>query len=78
MGVRKTIEDKGAELLYLPPYSPHLNPIEMAFAKLKSPLRAMTLRTMDELRSALGPISNAFSQAECPNYFQHAGYRQSA
>ncbi len=77
-GVRTAIENKGAELLYLPPYSPDLNPIEMAFAKLKSLLRAKTLRTMDELWNALGPISDAFSQAECSNYFRHAGYRQSA
>ena len=77
-GVRRAIEEKGAELLYLPPYSPDLNPIEMAFAKLKSLLRAKALRTMDELWKALGPISNAFSQTECSNYFRHAGYRQSA
>ena len=77
-GVRNAIEEAGAELLYLPPYSPDLNPIEMAFAKLKSLLRARALRTMDELWTALGPISNAFSQAECSNYFGHAGYRQSA
>ncbi len=77
-GVRTAIENKGAELLYLPPDSPDLNPIEMAFAKLKSLLRAKTLRTMDELWNALGPISDAFSQAECSNYFRHAGYRQSA
>ena len=77
-GVRTAIEETGAELLYLPPYSPDLNPIEMAFAKLKSLLRAKALRTMDELWNALGPISNAFSPTECSNYFRHAGYRQSA
>jgi transposase len=48
-GVRAAIETAGAKLLYLPPYSPDLNPIEMAFAKLKSLLRAKALRTMDEL-----------------------------
>ena len=77
-GVREAIEGKGAEPLCLPPYSPDLNPIEMAFAKLKSLLRAKALRTMDELWNALGPLSNAFSQTECQNYLRHAGYSQSA
>jgi transposase len=77
-GVRRAIEAAGAQLLYLPPYSPDLNPIEMAFSKLKSLLRARALRTMDELWQALGPLSNAFSDNECANYFRHAGYFQSA
>ena len=77
-GVRAAIEAAGAALLYLPAYSPDLNPIEMAFAKLKSLLRAKALRTMDELWSALGPISDTFSQTECRNYLRHAGYFQSA
>jgi len=76
-GVRRAIEAAGAQLLYLPPYSPDLNPIEMAFSKLKSLLRARALRTMDELWQALGPLSNAFSDTECANYFRHAGYFQS-
>jgi len=77
-GVRLAIEAAGANLLYLPPYSPDMNPIEMAFSKLKSLLRAKALRTMDELWKALGPISEAFSPAECLNFFRHAGYLQSA
>ena len=77
-GVRTAIEAAGAKLLFLPPYSPDLNPIEMAFAKLKSQLRAKTLRTMEELWQALGPLSCAFSATECANYFRHAGYFQSA
>ena len=77
-GVRAAIEAAGAALLYLPAYSPDLNPVEMAFAKLKSLLRAKALRTMDELWSALGPISDTFSQTECRNYLRHAGYLQSA
>ncbi len=77
-GVRTAIEAAGANLLYLPAYSPDLNPIEMAFAKLKSLLRAKALRTMDELWTALGPISDTFSQNECRNYLRHAGYFQSA
>lgn len=77
-GVRAAIEAAGATLLFLPPYSPDLNPIEMAFAKLKSHLRTMALRAMDELWQALGPMSNAFNKTECANYFRHAGYFQSA
>lgn len=76
-GVRAAIEAAGAKLLYLPPYSPDLNPIEMAFAKLKSLLRARALRTMDELWKALGPLSDTFGQPECANYLRHAGYFQS-
>jgi transposase len=76
--VRSAIEAAGANLLYLPPYSPDLNPIEMAFSKLKSLLRAKALRTMDELWKALGPLSDTFSQSECVNYLRHAGYFQSA
>jgi transposase len=78
VGVRAAIEAAGAKLLYLPPYSPDLNPIEMAFSKLKALLRAKALRKMDELWTALGPLSNTFSQTECENYFRHAGYFQSA
>jgi len=77
-GVRLAIEAAGANLLYLPPYSPDMNPIEMAFSKLKSLLRAKALRTMDELWKAFGPISEAFSPSEFLNYFRHAGYVQSA
>jgi len=77
-GVRSAIEAAGAHLLYLPPYSPDLNPIEMAFSKLKSLLRAKALRTMDELWNALGPLSHTFSPSECANYLRHAGYFQSA
>ncbi len=77
-GARAAIEAAGANLLYLPPYSPDVNPIEMAFSKLKSLLRAKALRTMDELWKALGPLSDTFSQSECVNYLRHAGYFQSA
>ncbi len=78
VGVRKAIADTGAELLHLPPCIPDLNPIERAFAKLKPLLRARAQRSMDGPWSALGPFSNAFSQAECLNYFHYSGYRQSA
>ena len=58
----------------LPPYSPDLNPIEMAFAKLKAHLRAMAMRTIDELWNAIGQICDLFTPQECANYFKAAGY----
>ena len=73
-GVRKAIEDAGARLLYLPSYSPDLNPIELAFAKLKALLRAKALRTVAALWNALGDIVACFSPAECANFLRHAGY----
>ena len=77
-GVREAIEAAGASLRYLPPYSPDLNPIEQAFAKLKSLLRARALRTIDALWNALGDIVNCFTPAECANFLLHAGYVRSA
>ena len=73
-GVRKAIEAAGARLLYLPPYSPDLNPIEQAFAKLKALLRAKALRTVATLWNALGDIVPCFSPNECANFLRHAGY----
>jgi transposase len=73
-GVRDAIEARGARLLYLPPYSPDLNPIEQAFAKLKALLRTAATRTVDALWRAIGHALDAFSPAECANYFAHAGY----
>ena len=70
----KTIRSKGAWLLFLPPYSPDLNPIEMAFAKLKAHLRAAAARTIDDLWKAIGSICALFSPEECSNYFEAAGY----
>ncbi|ESY74866.1 transposase ISSpo6 [Mesorhizobium sp. LNHC252B00] len=68
------IRARGAWLLFLPPYSPDLNPIEMAFAKLKAHLRAKAIRTIDALWQAIGDICNLFSPTECRNYFAAAGY----
>lgn len=76
-GVRAAIEAVGATLLYLPPYSPDLNPIEMVFAKLKSQLRAAAIRTVDALWNALGTIALALTPTECANYIRHCGYFQS-
>jgi len=73
-GVRELIEAAGATLLYLPPYSPDLNPIEMAFAKLKALLRKAAERTIDRLWDKIGEILGTFSAEECANYFDHAGY----
>ena len=70
----KAIRDKGAWVLFLPPYSPDLNPIEMAFAKLKAHLRAKAVRTIDELWRAIGQICDLFQPDECANYFKAAGY----
>jgi transposase len=73
-GVREAIEGAGARLLYLPPYSPDLNPIEQVFAKLKAMLRTKALRTVDALWKALGDLVPCFSPAECANFLRHAGY----
>jgi transposase len=73
-GVREAIEARGAELLYLPPYSPDLNPIELAFAKLKALLRTAASRTVEALWQAIGQALDAFTPAECARYLAHAGY----
>jgi transposase len=72
--IRAAIEAAGANLLYLPPYSPNFNPIENAFAKLKALLRKAAERTVDGLWNAIGRISQIFSPVECANYFSAAGY----
>ena len=73
-GVRETIEATGASLLYLPPYSPDLNPIEMMFAKLKALLRKAAERTVDGLWRRIGKTLDQFSANECQNYLKKAGY----
>ena len=65
---------RGAQLLFLPPYSPDLNPIEKLFSKLKALLRAAAERTVDALWDRVGEILNLISPAECQNYIRHAGY----
>ena len=72
--VREMIERAGASLLYLPPYSPDFNPIENAFAKLKALLRKAGERTLEGLWTAIGRLLDAFTPAECANYFRAAGY----
>lgn len=68
------LKERGAWFLFLPPYSPDLNPIEMAFAKLKAHLRRIGARTIDELWKAVGGICNLYSDEECWNYLKAAGY----
>lgn len=72
--IRIVIEAKGAELRYLPPYSPDFNPIENAFAKLKAILRKAAARTVDDLWDVIAQALPSFSPAECANYFEAAGY----
>jgi transposase len=73
-GVRTAVEAAGATLLYLPPYSPDFNPIEMAFAKLKALLRGAAARTIPDLWDAIKSALAAFTPDECRNYFAAAGY----
>jgi len=73
-GVREAIEARGARLLYLPPYSPDFNPIELAFAKLKALLRKAAARTLDALETAIAAALDAFAPDECANYFTASGY----
>lgn len=70
----RCLAERGAWFLFLPPYSPDLNPIEMAFAKLKAHLRAAQARTFDALWRTVGDICHLITPAECRNLFKHAGY----
>lgn len=72
--VRELIQARGASLLLLPPYSPDLNPIEMAFSKLKTLLRKAAERTVPALWDRIGQLLDEFTAQDCANYFQHAGY----
>jgi transposase len=73
-GVRLAIETAGAALLYLPPYSPDFNPIEMAFSKLKALIRKAAPRTITGLWDTIAGTLDAFTPHECKNYFAAAGY----
>ena len=75
--VRTAIEAAGAHLLFLPPYSPDLNPIEQVFAKLKTLLRKAAARTVSALWDAVGKLLQRYSPSECANYFANDGYRLS-
>ena len=73
-GVREAVEECGASLLYLPAYSPDLNPIELAFAKLKAFLRQRAQRSFAGLRRATAQALDSFTAAHCTNFFRHAQY----
>lgn len=73
--VRAAIEAAGAQLRFLPPYSPDFNPIEMAFAKLKAFMRAARPRTFDQVTAFTAAALALFTPAECRNYVRHCGYR---
>jgi len=70
----RALKKQGCWFLFLPPYSPDLNPIEMAFSKLKAHLRRIGARTFDQLLNAIGEICDLFNPEECWNYLQAAGY----
>ncbi len=72
--VRKTLRGAGARLFFLPPYSPDLNPIEQAFAKLKRLLRRAEERTKEATWRRIGSLLNQFSPQECANYSRNSGY----
>lgn len=73
-GVRDAIKAAGGFLLYLPPYSPDLNPIELAFSKLKALLRKAAARSVDDLWNVIAKALDEFPPQECRNFFRHAGY----
>ena len=74
-GVEAAIRAVGASLLYLPPYSPDLNPIEQLFAKLKALLRKAATRTREALWTEIGRLLDHFPPGECENYIANCGYR---
>ncbi len=73
-GVKEAIRAVGASVLYLPPYSPDLNPIKQAFAKLKALLRGAAARTKEALWTTIGQLLGHFTTAECHNYLANSGY----
>ena len=73
-GVQQAVALVGARVLYLPPYSPDLNPIEKLFSKLKTLLRKAALRATEELWMEIGVLINTITESECANYFASSGY----
>jgi transposase len=71
---RELIEAAGAELVFLPPYSPDLNPIEMVFAKIKQALRSLACRTQRALWDSIQPVLDAVTPTDAANCFRHCGY----
>ncbi|MCA1738266.1 MAG: transposase, partial [Actinobacteria bacterium] len=73
--IRELIKSAGCELLYLPPYSPDLNPIEEAFSKIKGILRRVGARSREALIEALGKALAAITSEDARGFFEHCGYR---
>ena len=73
-GIKELIESVGAEIRYLPPYSPDLNPIEMAFSKLKSFMKKKAERTFEGVQNALAEALDTFTPTICSNFLSHANY----
>jgi transposase len=73
--VKELIEERGCEVLYLPPYSPDLNPIEQAFSKVKGFLRKAEARTREALVEAMGKALDAVTVGDARGFFEHCGYR---
>ncbi len=72
--IRELIEETGAELRFLPPYSPDMNPIEMVFSKIKQLLRTLANRTKDALWGSMQSVLDAVTSSDADNCFRHAGY----
>ena len=72
--IAQLVADAGAELVYLPPYSPDLNPIEMMWSKVKSVLRTIGARTLEDLEQAIVIAFAAITSSDAANYLLHAGY----
>src|SRR5215472_4901832 len=72
--VRHAIRAAGAKLFFLPAYSPDLNPIEQAFAKMKTLLRKADARAIEQTWRTIGALLDCFTPTECANYFRNAGY----
>ena len=77
-GIREAIADRGAQIFYLPPYSPDMNPVEMAFSKLKALLPQEPARTVDGLVARIGNLLDRFLPHECANFFHAVGYQRSS
>jgi transposase len=74
--INAAIEAPAATMMFLPPYSPDLNPIELMFSKLKTLLRKAAERTVDALWNRIGEFLDHFTPQECANFLRHAGYSQ--
>ena len=77
-GVREAIAERRAQIFYLPPHSPDMNPIEMAFSKLKALLRQEPARTVNGLIERIGSLLDRLLPSECANFFEKAGYQRSS